>query len=176
MAWIAGEVIRIEIPGSPKAVPRQRHRIVTPKNKPAFVHNYQVSDSRNEAAVIRDFAQQAMNKQPPIEGPVELRFVCYMPVPPGWSMKKQRAALADQIRPHGRPDVDNLLRRVDSFKKVIWRDDSQITDAAVWKRYSDRPRVVVEIRPLVFQQAQPAAKSRVANRGNAHPPSTALAS
>lgn len=110
------------------------------------------AESRNEEAVIRDFAQQQMKGRPPFEGPIDLRFAAYMPVPATWSKKKQAAALAGKIRPVGRPDADNLLKRVDALKKIVWRDDSQVSDGAVFKRFSDRPRLIIEIRPLTYQE------------------------
>jgi Holliday junction resolvase RusA-like endonuclease len=152
MPWVLGEVIRIEVPGKPKPMPRQRHRIVRPKGKKEFVGNYMPTESRNEQAVLRDFAQQQMNGRSPFDGPVDLRVVAYMPVSASWSKKKQALALADKIRPISRPDGTNMLRLAeDAFKHVVYRDDSQISDFGVWKRYSDRPRLIIEARPLVYQ-------------------------
>lgn len=33
---------------------------------------------------------------------------------------------------------------------VCYRDDSLITDCALFKRYSTNPRIVIEIRPLTW--------------------------
>lgn len=147
-------VIRIIVPGPPKPLGRNRHRIVTPKGKKSFVGSYLPTESRNEKAVIRDFASQAMKGRPPIEGPVDIRIAAYLPIPPSWSGRKQAAALAGGIRPAVGIDADNIIKLAwDAFKHVVWRDDSQVTDAAVWKRYSDRPRLVIEVRPIVLGNA-----------------------
>lgn len=146
--WQPGACIRIVVPGPPRALERNRHRIVTPHGKPAFVGTYLPAASRSEQAVMRAFAHKAMNDREPLTGAVDLRFVAFMPIPASWSQRKQADALADRIRPAGKPDIDNLLKMVDSFKEVVWRDDAQITDACLWKRYSDRPRLVIEVRAL----------------------------
>lgn len=151
MPWIASDPIRVVIPGPPRALGRQRHRIVRPKNKPEFISNYMDTESANVQSIMRDFAFQQMNGHAPFEGPVDLRFVAYVPIAASWSKKKQEAARLDQIRPAGRPDFDNYVKMIDAFKKILWRDDGQITDGWVLKRYSDRPRVVVEVRFLTFR-------------------------
>lgn len=152
MPWKAGEVIRIEIPGRPKPLGRNRHRIMRPKNKAAYVGSYLPTESRNEKAVIRDFAARAMSGRAPLEGSVDMRVVAYMPIPASWSNKKRQAALADKIRPTSKPDASNIWKLAeDAFKLVVWRDDAQVSDHAMWRRYSDRPRIVIEVRPLSFE-------------------------
>lgn len=155
MPWIASDPIRIVIPGPPRALGRQRHRIVRPKNKPEFISNYMDTESANVQSIMRDFAFRQMDGRPLFEGPIDLRFVAYMPIAASWSQKKQRAAKADEIRPTGKPDFDNCVKMIDAFKKILWRDDGQVTDGWVLKRYSDRPRLVVEIRFLTFQTGSP---------------------
>lgn len=48
-----------------------------------------------------------------------------------------------------KPDADNYLKGVkDALKGIIWKDDSQVVDAFVRKRYSARPRIEVKIKEL----------------------------
>jgi Holliday junction resolvase RusA-like endonuclease len=151
MPWTHAEPICITVSGAPKPLERNRHRIVKPRSGVAFVATYLPTKSRNEQAVIRDYADRAMGGRSPIQGPVDLRCVAYMPVPASWSKKKQAAALSDMIRPDGRPDLDNILKNVcDAFKGIVWRDDTQVTETGIWKRYSDRPRTVIEVRALTW--------------------------
>ena len=153
-ALLIETVIRIVVPGTPKPLERNRHRIITPKGKPAFVGNYLPAKSRNEQAVIRDFAARAMEGRPPMEGPIDLRLAVYLPIPASWSKKKQQAARDGTIRPTGRPDFDNFVKLAcDAVKDIVLRDDAQITDAAIWKRFSDEPRIVIELRPIVLAGA-----------------------
>jgi Holliday junction resolvase RusA-like endonuclease len=146
-------VIRIVVPGPPKALERNRHRIVTPKGKASFVSNFLPAKSRNEQAVIRDMAEQVMAGRPPLEGPIDLRIAAYMPVAASWSKRKREDALAGLMRPTGKPDFDNVTKNVDAFKEVVWRDDAQVTDFSFAFRYSDRPRLVIEVRPIVLVPA-----------------------
>jgi Holliday junction resolvase RusA-like endonuclease len=146
----AETVIRIVLPGQPRAWQRDGRRIVTPKDrtKKAFVSTYTTSETRSEQGALKLFAQQAMDGHPPFDGPIDLRYGAFFEVPASWSGVKRRRALADQIRPTVRPDFDNLMKQVDAFKSIVWRDDWQATDVFFWKRYSDQPRVVIEVRPI----------------------------
>jgi|SRR6185437_11404579 len=144
------DVIRICIPGKPQPLERNRHRIVRPKAGPAYVSNYLPTKSRNEQAIIRDFASRAMRGNPPWEGPVDLRIVAYVPIPRSWSKKKQQQALEGRLLPVTKPDFDNYDKMVDALKHVVWRDDSQVCAHGFWKFYSPRPELVIEIRPIVL--------------------------
>ena len=144
---------RFEVPGVPRGQERNRHRIATARGGRQFVANYLPKQTRAEQAAIRLFAQQAMEGRPPLDGPIELRMTAYMPIPASWSQKKQAQALAGIIFPTGRPDFDNLCKSIaDGIRQVAIKDDSQIVSAHVWKRYSDRPRAVVELRRVAPQQ------------------------
>lgn len=107
---------------------------------------------RREQNNIRWAAREVMGNALPLDGPIDLRVVAYMPIPASWSNRKRAAALADQIRPIGKPDFDNLMKGLcDAFKQIVWTDDSRVTDpAGPWKRYSDRPRLHIEVRLLTF--------------------------
>ena len=141
--------VRFVVPGPPKALERNRHRIVRKKDGGQFVANYLPAQSRAEQNAVRMFAAQAMAGRPPFEGPLEMRMTAFLPIPPSWSRKKQAAALAGTILPAGRPDVDNLVKLVlDGAQQIAMREDSQIVSMHVWKRYSDTPRVCVELRRL----------------------------
>lgn len=144
-------VIRIVVPGAPKAWQRAGHRIIAPKGKKAFVSSYTPAQTRSEQGALKMFAAQAMQGRPPLTGALDLRFAAYFPVPPSWSKKKRAAALSGEIRPTKTPDADNLIKQCDALNGVCFRDDAQITDAAMWKRFSDEPRLVIEIRRVASE-------------------------
>lgn len=151
MPWTAGEPIRISLLGQPKALEKHASRIVNARDGRQFINNYLPARSRDEQNAIRDLAHRAMDGRPPIDGPVELKFVAYMAIPASWSLKRQRMALNDQLRPTARPDLSNLVKLCeDAMLKIVIRDDSLITDCHLWKRFSDRPRILIEVRPLVW--------------------------
>lgn len=135
------------MPGVPKALARMRHRIQHTKDGRTFVQGYQPAESRSEQGAIRWLAQAAMHGQPPLDGAIDLRVAAFMPVPQSWSKRKQAAALSGEVRPTGKPDADNLLKQAgDGISGIAIRDDAQVTEATIWKRYSDTPRLVIEIR------------------------------
>jgi Holliday junction resolvase RusA-like endonuclease len=140
------DVIRIVVPGLPKSKLRARHRVVTTKTGRTFVSTYTPAETRTEEGVIRMAAADAMDGRAPLLGPLDLRFAIFVQVPRSWSNKKRQDALAGLIRPTVKPDWDNGGKLCDSLNGIVWQDDSQVTDAHVWKRYSDQPRVVIEVR------------------------------
>lgn len=142
-------VIRIEIPGPPKAWKRAGHRIVRPKGGGAsFVSTYTDADTRSEQGVLRMAAAEAMATREPFQGAVDLRVAFYLPVPASWSKTRREAALAGHILPTAKPDADNLAKMIDALKQITWRDDAQVSDLNVRKRYAARPRTVMEIREV----------------------------
>jgi Holliday junction resolvase RusA-like endonuclease len=144
------EPIRIVVPGVPRATQRLRHRLVRTKDGREFVGKFTPKETVSEQAAIRLFAARAMAGRPPLTGPIDLRLAAFFPVPASWSNRKRRLALNDYIRPTGKPDFDNVVKQVDALKHIVWQDDAQVTDVSIWKRYSDRPRLVIEVRPITL--------------------------
>jgi Holliday junction resolvase RusA-like endonuclease len=145
---IIAPVVRIVIPGVPKAWERAGHRIARTGDGKQFVSTYTPAQTRSEQGAMKLFANRAMEGRPPLDGAIDLRLCAFMPVPRSWSGRKQQAALSGEIRPTGKPDADNLLKQVDALTGIVFRDDAQITEATVWKRYSDQPRMVIEVRQV----------------------------
>ena len=68
-------------------------------------------------------------------------------VPASWSQRKQRAALAGEVLPTSKPDADNVVKALfDGCNGVVWRDDAQVVDLRVVKRYAVMPCVRMEVR------------------------------
>jgi Holliday junction resolvase RusA-like endonuclease len=92
----------------------------------------------------------AMAGQPLVDGAVELRLLIDVQIPASWSKKKQAQALAGEILPTTKPDVDNVIKAIgDGLNGVVWKDDVQITDVITRKRYAEKPQVRVMVRPAV---------------------------
>ncbi|GIO33667.1 hypothetical protein J2TS6_48080 [Paenibacillus albilobatus] len=78
-----------------------------------------------------------------------MMLTIYRSMPKSFSKRKATAAEAGELRPTTKPDVDNYLKGVkDALKGVIWKDDSQVVEVFVQKRYSSRPRIEVKIKDL----------------------------
>ena len=136
--------VRFVVPGEPQGKGRARVGTIAGKARmftPAKTVAYE--------GLIAVAAQQAMAGRPLIEGPVMLEVTAYFPIRDSWSKKKQAAALANAMLPTGLPDIDNVCKAVcDGINGVAWKDDRQVTDLHMKKRFAETPRVEVIITPL----------------------------
>lgn len=135
-------MIEVVVPGKPHG-----------KGRPRFSRKsgraYTPEATANYEAVLKF---EAMNtyRGAPLDGPLEIEITAYSDIPASWSKKKRDAALAGLLRPITKPDGDNLAKMADACNGVLWRDDSQITDWVIRKRYSDQPRLVLRVKPIVL--------------------------
>ncbi len=96
-------------------------------------------------------AVEAMNGLPPIEGPVAIILEFFEQRPKGHFKKNGDLRPAAPLWPTKAPDADKLMRSIgDALNGVCYRDDSQICDATIRKRYTgsgpfDSPSVGVRI-------------------------------
>lgn len=99
--------------------------------------------------VVRDEAISAMHGRPPIVGPVELRLSLVCSVPASWSKAKRAQALAGEVVPTKKPDIDNVVKAIcDAFNTVVWHDDVQVVDLVVRKRFGADPHVEATVTQL----------------------------
>lgn len=78
---------------------------------------------------------------------IAVQIIAYFPIAESWTKKKKNAALAGEIRPTTKPDVDNICKSVlDALNYVAFADDKQVVDVIVRKFYSARPRIELQIR------------------------------
>lgn len=152
----------MEVVGIPRGVGRTNSRVVTkkgsvtpenPRGKQFAVH-YTPQATRVEASVIRGAAQDAMGGRSPFDGPLCLKYVAYVAVPKSMSKKNRNLAIGGVLMPTKKPDFDNMVKFIDALKQVVFVDDALFAEAHIWKRYSDRPRIVVEIRKLLPPDAE----------------------
>lgn len=133
-------MIAFVIPGQPQGKGRPRvgrvggaARMFTPAKTVAY------------EGLIAHAAQQAMAGRPMLEGPVAVELELQCQVPASWSKRKQAAALAGEVLPTTKPDIDNVVKAVfDGCNGVLWRDDVQAYRLTVAKRYSATPCVAVK--------------------------------
>jgi Holliday junction resolvase RusA-like endonuclease len=110
---------------------------------------YTPAHTRKFEAHGRLAAQLAMDGRPPIEGPVRLELLAELPIRASWSKKKQARAITGDVRPIGRPDLDNFVKSgLDSINEIVVRDDSQIVEVSARKRYAVSPKLVMTVFPL----------------------------
>lgn len=133
------------------------------KGRPRFVretgHAYTPAHTRSYEVALRLAGQDAIGIREPLEGPLAVYVEALFPVPASWSKKKRAEALAGRVQPTVKPDADNLLKVLDALNEVVWRDDKQIVEAHVLKRYSAKPALVIEVleaAPTRLAEAAPA--------------------
>jgi Holliday junction resolvase RusA-like endonuclease len=85
-------------------------------------------------------------KLPPIDTALTLWVVVRVAVPDSKSKKFRADALANIIKPVGKPDVDNIAKLVgDGGNGVIWKDDSRICELLIHRIYSETPGLTITV-------------------------------
>ena len=156
----ATDVVMIELCGAPEGKGRPRFRSITTKTGASFGSAYTPANTRKYEAALRLAAQAAMVDRPLFEAAVAVTVHADMPVPVSWSRKKRDAALRDEILPTTKPDWENIAKMLDAFNEVVWRDDRQVTDGQVIKRYREKPALRIEVRPIRPQNLLTVAEAR----------------
>ena len=130
------------VPGQPQGKGRPRIGRVG-----AHARMFTPAKTVSYEGLIAHAAQQAMAGSPLFDGAVALTLALDCQIPASWSDKKRRAALAGEVYPTTKPDADNVLKAIcDGLNGVAWRDDVQVVDVAMRKRYAAVPCVRVDIR------------------------------
>lgn len=87
--------------------------------------------------------------QPMLFGPLALSVDVVVKVPASWSKRKAADALGGQLRPTGKPDADNTLKLLsDALNGIVWKDDAQLVDVRLTKRYGAEPGAVLTVATL----------------------------
>lgn len=103
----------------------------------------------NYERLIALAGSEAMAGRTLLEGAVMVEMRIVLAIPRSMSKKKQSMALAGEIFPTKKPDMDNVIKAIyDGLNGVVWKDDVQVVDAFVRKRYGEVPGVHVRIVPL----------------------------
>ena len=135
-------VLTFEIPGDVQAQQRPKFS--------RYGNNVSVRDPK-ESKDYKSFVRLVASQVAPetlITEDIKLTIDVYRKMPKAISnsKKKLQQALNGELRPTTKPDIDNLAKGIkDGLSKVIWRDDSQVTELVARKWYSDNPRAEVTI-------------------------------
>nr|WP_325053292.1 RusA family crossover junction endodeoxyribonuclease [Pseudomonas tructae] len=97
---------------------------------------------------------EAMAGRALLEGPVMVEMRIVLGIPKSMPKKRQAQALAGEIFPTKKPDMDNVIKAIyDGLNGVVWKDDVQVVDAIVRKRYGEVPGVHVNVVPRLQEVA-----------------------
>jgi Holliday junction resolvase RusA-like endonuclease len=126
-------------------VPKARARTFFNK-KMGRVMSYTPKETMYYENLIAATAAQHRPKDGLIAGPVKLTLRIYRDIPKSMPKKNILLALAEKLLPITKPDSSNVLKSVeDALNGIIYHDDNQICDHDIKKRYSNTPRIEVEI-------------------------------
>lgn len=132
------------VPG--KAIGKGRMRLSTMHG---FARMHPTDQTINYESLVSVTAQQAMRGRVLIAGPVLVEMKIVVAVAASWSNKKRAAALAGDVFPTKKPDIDNVEKSVfDGMNGVVWVDDVQVVNVSKSKRFGETPGVSVRVVPL----------------------------
>lgn len=136
--------VSFTVPGTP--VGKGRPKFARRGN---FVSTYTPEKTASYENLVKVKAQEAMQGRPLFEGAVCVGIHLFVTPPASWSQKKQREALAGRIFPTTKPDADNVLKGImDACNEIVFRDDKQVVDVVISKRYCATARACVEVTAL----------------------------
>jgi len=135
-------MVKFVIYGQPKGKGRPRF-----SRQGTYVKTVTPTDTVNYENLVKiEYGLQTNNYMFPDGSSLKMEINAYYAIPKSTSNKKRKQMLEDKLRPTKKPDVDNVVKIIaDSLNKVAYKDDTQITDLVVKKRYSQQPRVEVII-------------------------------
>jgi Holliday junction resolvase RusA-like endonuclease len=121
------------------------------KGRPRFVRAtgraYTPQETENAEAWVRQCAVQAGAK--PVEGPLALILCIFVDIPASWSKSKRAQAIAGEVRPTNKPDLDNIIKLIgDSLNGIAWVDDKQIVEIKAGRFYASASCTTVQAVPL----------------------------
>jgi Holliday junction resolvase RusA-like endonuclease len=114
-----------------------------------FVTAYTPEKTASYENLVKLYAAEAMKGRDLITGPVDVRMLLFVTPPASWSQKKRISALNGVIFPTSKPDLDNSAKlALDACNEIVWKDDKQVVDLVVRKRYSETARAMVHVTEL----------------------------
>lgn len=137
--------IQFIVPGQPVA--KARPKFARQGN---FVTTYTPAKTQSYENLVKLAASQAMAGIEPSAEPLALEVHLHMQVPASWSNKKRLLAIQGHILPTKKPDADNVLKGLkDGCNGIVWRDDAQVVEVLLRKRYAETPSAVVHVGNVI---------------------------
>lgn len=137
-------MISFVVPGTPVGKGRPKFA-----RRGAFTVAYTPEKTATYENLVKVKAEEAMIGHALIDGAVAVSIQMLITPPASWSQKKQRAALAGEVFPTSKPDCDNVLKGLmDACNEIVWKDDKQVVDVAVSKRYALKAEARMQVVEL----------------------------
>lgn len=133
------KIYELEIPES--ITGKQRPRMNTYTGRA-----YTPNKTKNYEYLVRQLFVYKYPNFEPIVGRVKLSVIAYFELPKSISKQKEAEMLAGIISPTKKPDWDNIGKIIsDALNKFAFKDDAQIIEATIIKKYARTPKVLVRI-------------------------------
>ena len=151
-------MITVVIDGFAQAQRAPQGRVVNVRGRPTVIM-YTPAEVRKWQFTAKKLAIEQMAGKTPMAGAITVSITVYLPLPKSMKKRDIPLALKEILVPITRPDCSNYCKAIeDAMNGVMWLDDSQISDLVVRKRYSDKPRVMIQVserefRPNEIQEA-----------------------
>ena len=139
------------VPGEVRGQGRPRTQIINGKDGKSYAHIYQTNKDIDTKHNIQLYAKDALERKSyvmagPDEMGITVQVKVFVKVPRSMSKKKRMAALAGEILPQRKPDLDNVLKSVlDAMNGVVYRDDKEVTRTQVSRHYSETDHLAVKV-------------------------------
>lgn len=135
--------ILFRIPGEPRG--KARPRVVRTKAGRSMTYTPDKTVAYEEL-VRQRFSAAAAGRRFAEGEPMQLEITAFYTVPKSASRRVQTEMFRERRLPLKKPDLDNIMKIVcDALNGVAYKDDAQITDAALHKRWSAEPEVWVTL-------------------------------
>ncbi|EPB8150144.1 RusA family crossover junction endodeoxyribonuclease [Clostridium perfringens] len=99
-------------------------------------HAFTPKDTVQYEKLVRNCYKQQDGRY--LEGPIKALIIAYYKIPKSYSKKRVQAIRDGLEKPTKKPDADNIGKIIlDSLNGVAYKDDSQIIELRVIKRYTE---------------------------------------
>lgn len=108
-------------------------------------HAFTPKDTIEYEKLVRDCYKEQDGRY--LEGSIKALIIAYYKIPKSYSKKRVQAIRDGLEKPTKKPDGDNIAKIIfDSLNGIAYKDDSQIVELRVIKRYTeDKERVEFEL-------------------------------
>lgn len=140
-----GSPVSFVIPGNP--IPKGR---VRGRNAGKFIQFYNPKSTVTYENTVAKCAYRAMKGREIITGPCVATVIGYYQIPKSRTKAMKGHMRAGRILCLNRKDTDNHVKSVfDGMNKVVYTDDHQVVRHIAEKHWSDDPRTLVMVQPLI---------------------------
>ncbi|XZI40749.1 RusA family crossover junction endodeoxyribonuclease [Clostridium perfringens] len=99
-------------------------------------HAFTPKDTVQYEKLVRNCYKQQDGRY--LEGPIKALIIAYYKIPKSYSKKRVQAIRDGLEKPTKKPDADNIGKIIlDSLNGVAYKDDSQIIELMIIKRYTE---------------------------------------